>query len=90
MGMHRAATAAGQAVADLPLPGRFAVLGAVAFGVLGGVLGLVLGLISYPPTAWFAVVEVGVPAAVAGAVVGLGVGSGRRWLQRDRRESDVR
>jgi hypothetical protein len=38
--------------------------------VIGAITGLILGLVSYPPTAWFAVLEVGLPAATAGAVVG--------------------
>jgi hypothetical protein len=37
-------------------------------------VGLVLGLRAYPATAWFAVVEVAVPAGIAGAVVGAVVG----------------
>jgi hypothetical protein len=42
---------------------------------LGGVVGLVVGLVAYPPTAWFAIVEVGLPAGVLGAVLGLAAGS---------------
>jgi riboflavin transporter FmnP len=40
-------------------------------GVIGAIVGLVVGLLAYPPTAWFAVFELGVPAAIAGGVVGL-------------------
>jgi hypothetical protein len=40
-------------------------------GVIGAIVGLVVGLVAYPPTAWFAVFELGVPAAIAGGVVGL-------------------
>ncbi len=57
-------------LASAPLVPRFAALGLVAAGVLGGVVGLVLGLRAHPATAWFAVLEVAVPAAVAGAVLG--------------------
>ncbi len=58
----------------LPLVARAAAIGAVVVGVLGAVLGLVVGLQVYPPTAGFAVVEVGVPAVVLGAVLGTAVG----------------
>jgi ABC-type uncharacterized transport system permease subunit len=61
-------------LATLPLVARFAVVGATACAVLGGVVGLVLGLRAHPATAWFAVFEVGVPAAIAGALVGALVG----------------
>ena len=37
-------------------------------------MGLVLGLRAYPPTAWFAVLEVGVPAGLVGALIGAAVG----------------
>ena len=56
---------------------RAGLVGAVALGLLGAVVGLVLGLLAYPPTAWFAVLEVGVPAAALGAMVGLVVGVSR-------------
>jgi hypothetical protein len=62
------------ALRQLPLPARAAVIGAVVLGIVGGAAGLVVGLIAYPPTAWFAVIEVGVPAAAFGAIVGLAVG----------------
>lgn len=53
---------------------RFAVIGAAATGAVGALVGLVLGLLAYPPTAWFAVLEVGAPAAIAGGMVGAFVG----------------
>jgi hypothetical protein len=59
----------------LPVLPRSAVAGAVCAGALGGVAGLVLGLLAYPPTAWFAVFEVGIPAAMAGGILGLVAGS---------------
>jgi len=66
----------------LPLPGRWAVVGATCAGVIGAVAGLVVGLIAYAPTAPFAVVELGLPATITGGVVGLLAGviviAGRR------------
>lgn len=49
--------------------------GAGIGALLGAALGLVLGLIANPATAWFAILEVGIPAAGAGAMIGLLVGS---------------
>jgi hypothetical protein len=60
---------------ELPLPLRLAAFGGAVFGVLGGIVGLVLGLRTYVPTAWAAVPEVGIPAAMVGAALGLVVGS---------------
>jgi hypothetical protein len=57
-----------------PIVPRFAIVGMVVAGVLGALVGLVLGLRAHPATAWFAVLEVGVPAAVVGAVLGALVG----------------
>jgi membrane associated rhomboid family serine protease len=59
---------------DRPAPTRLACIGAISAGVIGAITGLILGLASYPPTAWFAVLEVGLPAATAGAVVGFVAG----------------
>jgi hypothetical protein len=51
------------------------VLGGTAIGaLLGAVAGLILGVIAYPPTAWFATIELGLPAAAAGAAIGLALG----------------
>jgi len=66
----------------LPLPLRGAALGAMIAGVGGGVLGLIIGLSAYPPTAWFAVFELGVPAAVLGGVAGLAAGAIVRLTRR--------
>lgn len=51
--------------------GRSVLIGAAMGAVAGGAVGLVLGLIAYPPTAVFAIVEVGLPAAAVGAVIGV-------------------
>ena len=75
-----------RAVSDLPLPMRCTVVAAVVLGALGAAIGLVLGLRSYPPTAWFAVLEVGVPAGLLGGVLGLVAGSvGHALTRRPRR-----
>ena len=70
----------------LPLPGRWATAGATCLGVTGAVAGLVIGLIVHAPTAPFAVVEVGLPAAIARGVIGLAAGvvivAGRRISRR--------
>jgi hypothetical protein len=63
------------AVMRLPVLPRSVVAGAVCAGVLGCVAGLVIGLLVYPPTAWFAVFELGIPAAIGGGVLGLIAGS---------------
>ena len=64
-----------RALRELPVPLRHAVIGAVILGVPGGIVGFVTGLRTYVPTAWFAILEVGVAAALSGAVLGLVVGS---------------
>lgn len=50
-------------------------------GALGMVVGLVIGMFAYLPTAWFAAFEIGIPAAYAGAVLGLVI-AGTRWVVR--------
>ena len=67
---------------DLPLPIRFAVLGALALGALGATIGLVVGLNVYAPTAWAATLEIGVPSALLGAILGLAAGSVRLLVRR--------
>lgn len=58
----------------LPLPARSAAIGASSLGIVGAIVGLVLGLLAYPPTAPFAVAELGVPATFVGGFVGLVAG----------------
>ncbi len=67
-----------------PIPfGRFAAIGAASAGVVGAIVGLVVGLYMYAPTAVFAVVELGLPSALVGALVGLAAAlivlAGRRF-----------
>jgi hypothetical protein len=80
--IRRELVSAVDGVGRAPLPVRFAIVAALAFGLLGALAGLVLGLVAHPPTAWFAVLEVGVPAALLGALAGLMVGSATALLRR--------
>lgn len=59
----------------LPLPLRWSLVSAAVTAMAGAVVGLVLGLRTYAPTAWFAVIEVGLPAGILGAGVGLITGA---------------
>ena len=71
----------------LPLPERWAVVGAASVGMIGAIVGLIVGLIVYAPTAPFAVVELGLPATIVGGIVGLIAGviviAGRRIKRSD-------
>lgn len=60
---------------QLTLLPRSVMIGAISTGIAGGVAGLIIGLFTYAPTAAFAVVELGLPATLLGAVAGLIVGS---------------
>jgi gas vesicle protein len=51
-------------------------------GVLGAVAGLVLGLRAHPATAWFAVFELGIPAAIVGTLLGAVAGAVASVLHR--------
>src|SRR5947209_6189141 len=50
---------------------RWTRFGVFALGLIGGVAGVVLGLVANPPTAWFAVIELGLPSALLGGLLGL-------------------
>lgn len=59
-----------RSVSAVPIIPRLALIGAGCFGAVGALAGLVRGLLAYPPTAWFAVFELGIPAAIAGGGLG--------------------
>ncbi len=64
------------------LVARLGVIGAGLGAGAGGAVGLIVGLLVYAPTAWFAVFELGVPAAVVcgigGMVTGVVIKTGQR------------
>lgn len=71
------------ALSGPPQPFRWALVGAALAGFIGGVVGLVVGLVAYPPTAWFAVFELGVPSALVGVGVGFAAGGIALAVRRD-------
>ena len=66
----------------MPVLPRAIVIGASGAGLIGAMIGLLVGLAAYPPTAAFAVIELGVPATIAGALAGLLTGSIIRIIRR--------
>ena len=60
---------------ELPRSAAWALVGAGSAGLIGAVTGLIVGLVVHAPTAWFAAIELGLPAAVAGGVVGAVAGA---------------
>ena len=62
---------------------RGAYIGLIVLGLAGAVVGLIRGL-SYPPTAWFAVIEGGLPSAIVGALLGGTVGYVAQVIRRRR------
>lgn len=68
--------------------GRAAGIGMAICGVVGAVVGLIIGLIVHPPTAFFAMAELGFPAAVGGGILGLLVGFVVWAIQRLHAEAD--
>jgi membrane associated rhomboid family serine protease len=69
--LERAAREIAVELRGVPLIPRWVIVGAASACVVGGIVGLVVGLLAYPPTAWFAVFELGVPAGAAGGIIGL-------------------
>ena len=59
---------------ELPFLARCAIVGGGAAGVIGGIVGLIVGLSVRPVTAWFAIIEAGIPASIVGGAAGLAVG----------------
>ena len=57
----------------MPSPPRWTAAGAIVLGSLGGLVGLIIGLIVHPLTVWAALFELGIPAAVVGAILGIAV-----------------
>ena len=57
-------------LATIPIVPRFAIVASAAALLLGALAGLIIGLIAFPPTAWFAVLELGIPAGLIGALIG--------------------
>jgi hypothetical protein len=72
-----------------PLPRSCALVGMILAGGAGAITGLVVGLHVYAATAWFAVFELGVPAAVAGAAVGFLLGCAVSVANRPRRHGST-
>ena len=61
-------------IAGLPLVLRWSVRSGLVLGTVGAVVGLLVGLAAYPPTAWFPVLQVGIPAFLVGALLGAAAG----------------
>jgi hypothetical protein len=76
------------AAPELPLAVRWAFNGAGIASVIGGVAGLIIGLSVHPATAWFAVFEVGLPAAVVGTTLGAASGTVATVVRRIRARPD--
>ena len=68
------------------MPVRFAMVGGSLAGAIGAIVGIVIGLNAYAPTAPFAAVELGIPASVAGGIVGLIAGAIMTATRRIRRQ----
>jgi hypothetical protein len=84
VGAHDYPVRAPEPFVELPLPLRFAAIGGLALGALGAAIGLVVGLNVYAPTAWAATLEIGIPSAILGAILGLAAGSVRLLVLRNR------
>lgn len=65
-----------------PSPANCARAGVLIAGAVGMIIGLVIGLQVYAATAWAAMFELGVPAAVVGGVAGFLVGGALALVNR--------
>ncbi|GCD92162.1 hypothetical protein [Nocardioides sp. LS1] len=70
------------ALRQLPIPLAGTLVGGVVLGAVGGIIGFVLGLRAHPPTAWFAVLEIGIPVGLVGALLGFLFGLIAQWIAR--------
>jgi ABC-type uncharacterized transport system permease subunit len=66
---------------------RWGSIGLVSGFIAGAVLGLVVGLDANPSTTWFAVFEIGFPAALLGGLIGLVSAAIACVVQRGRRRA---
>jgi hypothetical protein len=78
----------GPAAPEVPRVVRWSVAGAAIAGVVGGIAGLVIGLSVHPATAWFAVLELGLPSAVVGTLLGAAGGAVATVVRRVRARPD--
>lgn len=75
---------------QLPIPVTGMLVGCIVCGVVGGVIGLIIGLRTYVPTAWFAVLEIGIPAGMVGCLLGLFFGLIAQWIAHAPRDAPER
>jgi len=59
-----------KAFRDLPFIARVTLGAGILCGAVGGIVGLIVGLYANPGTAWFAVIELGLPTFVSGCFIG--------------------
>lgn len=72
-------------IRDSSMPLRYTWVGMALAGAVGAIAGLVIGLHVHADTAWFAMFEVGVPAAIVGGAVGCLTGWAVELANRHRR-----
>ena len=72
-----------QSIRALPFIARVTLGAGILCGLAGGITGLVVGLGANPGTAWFAVIELGLPSFVSGCFLGFFGGLIWQWA-RDR------
>ena len=65
---------------QVPIAIRGMAVGVVLLGGAGGLAGLLIGLRVHAPTAWFAVLELGLPAGLVGGLLGLAAGGMVQWM----------